>query len=48
MLLTSVTTDGGAREFAHGCATEAKKKHIYCLESTTLEKRISIYHDRQL
>ena len=23
--LTSATMDGGAREFAHGCATEAKK-----------------------
>jgi len=25
LALTSETTDGGAREFAHGCATEAKK-----------------------
>jgi len=25
LALTSATMDGGAREFAHGCATEAKK-----------------------
>ena len=33
MLLTSAAMDGGAREFAHGRATEAKKKHIYCLQT---------------
>jgi len=25
LALTSETMDGGAREFAHGCATDAKK-----------------------
>jgi len=29
MLLASVTMDGGAREYAHGRASEAKKKYLY-------------------
>jgi len=39
MFLTSVSMDGGAREFAHGRATEAKKKHIYCLQSIILNNK---------